>query len=287
LGAGTILISFLFGTFLQISSVEDINRGLFDLLTESISVGFLLVLLVLTILGRTVSLERLLPVVVLIIATALLISPLFWDYQPFSSSVVIKCGFVAFQATLWVDLARWSYQYPRLKTIVFGAATALMMASTLTGQMFSDTVRDMFGINFEVITGISLGAIWVMVILSMFLFGYLLRGKRGGAAARTTGEGPGLGHLDLPIISGLSLSENHRESIEHLSQNAKLSPRELEVLTLFIHGRSAKYISQLLVISEFTVKTHLHNIYQKVGVHTRQELLTLLEREKSEDSEKR
>lgn len=55
-----------------------------------------------------------------------------------------------------------------------------------------------------------------------------------------------------------------------------LSARELEVLELFAQGRSANWIADHFVISKNTVRSHLRNIYTKLDVHTRQELLDFL-----------
>ncbi len=54
-----------------------------------------------------------------------------------------------------------------------------------------------------------------------------------------------------------------------------LTQREREVLALLLKGRSIPYIKETLYISTNTAKTHVRHIYQKVGVHERQELLTL------------
>src|SRR6185503_10047322 len=50
---------------------------------------------------------------------------------------------------------------------------------------------------------------------------------------------------------------------------AALSPREVEVLTLIAGGKSNKEIAALLFVSEGTVKTHVVNIHQKLGVDDR------------------
>ncbi len=55
-----------------------------------------------------------------------------------------------------------------------------------------------------------------------------------------------------------------------------LSPREQEVVDLIVRGRSSKQISQALYISEYTVKDHLSNIFEKVGVRGRRELVKRL-----------
>lgn len=56
-----------------------------------------------------------------------------------------------------------------------------------------------------------------------------------------------------------------------------LSSRELEILIALSKGRNASYIQKELVISEGTVRTHMRNIYRKLGVHSQQELIDLVE----------
>ena len=48
-----------------------------------------------------------------------------------------------------------------------------------------------------------------------------------------------------------------------------LTPRELEVLNLVIKGYHNPKISELLCISEHTVKAHLASIYEKLHVTNR------------------
>ena len=48
-----------------------------------------------------------------------------------------------------------------------------------------------------------------------------------------------------------------------------LSERELEVLVLAARGLSNRLIATSLHISEATVKRHLANVYEKIGVHSR------------------
>ncbi len=48
-------------------------------------------------------------------------------------------------------------------------------------------------------------------------------------------------------------------------------------LALLARGRNRRYISEELVVSEETVKSHVSSIYAKLGVHTQQELLDVVE----------
>ena len=50
---------------------------------------------------------------------------------------------------------------------------------------------------------------------------------------------------------------------------AELTGREGEVLKLLAEGRTAQKIGAELHLSEATVKTHLHNLYEKLNVSDR------------------
>ena len=54
-----------------------------------------------------------------------------------------------------------------------------------------------------------------------------------------------------------------------------LTPRELEIVRMVAQGLRNRVIGERLVISESTVKVHLHNIYEKLGIEGRLELVLL------------
>jgi DNA-binding CsgD family transcriptional regulator len=55
-----------------------------------------------------------------------------------------------------------------------------------------------------------------------------------------------------------------------------LSPREGEVVELVVRGASTRQISQALYVTEDTVQKHLQNVFSKVGVRSRRELVKRL-----------
>ena len=72
--------------------------------------------------------------------------------------------------------------------------------------------------------------------------------------------------------------KDNKEFVKKLSEvvgikdeNEVLSPREIEVLKALIDGLSNKEIGEKLFISVSTVKTHIINIYSKLGVKNRVE----------------
>ena len=50
---------------------------------------------------------------------------------------------------------------------------------------------------------------------------------------------------------------------------ARLTDREAEILQLVARGKTNREIAAVLVVSDHTVRKHLENVYDKLGVHTR------------------
>jgi DNA-binding NarL/FixJ family response regulator len=66
-------------------------------------------------------------------------------------------------------------------------------------------------------------------------------------------------------------------ALEVFAAAHELSRRETEVFKYLAMGRGADYIAEQLTISWNTVRTHTQNVYQKVGVHSRNELMDLVD----------
>lgn len=69
------------------------------------------------------------------------------------------------------------------------------------------------------------------------------------------------------------------EAVEELSCRCHLSPREKDVLRYLAKGNDAYAIAEKLQVSWNTVRTHTRNVYSKLGVHSKQELISLVESE--------
>ena len=64
-----------------------------------------------------------------------------------------------------------------------------------------------------------------------------------------------------------------------LGEKYALSAREVEVLELLAQGRDPSRIQEQLFLSYHTVRNHIKSIYRKLDVHSRQELIDVLEKE--------
>lgn len=62
-----------------------------------------------------------------------------------------------------------------------------------------------------------------------------------------------------------------------LADTYSLTPREEEVCVMTSRGYSSSYIAEQLYISGSTVRFHQQNLYRKLGVHSKQELINFVE----------
>jgi predicted ATPase/DNA-binding CsgD family transcriptional regulator len=109
--------------------------------------------------------------------------------------------------------------------------------------------------------------------------------KQGGAKKNSKSQKQGDDDLKtylstlLSKLDDITNQESEREHSDSQSMQQDqliepLSERELEVLSLLAAGMSNREISRQLVIALGTTKTHIHNIYGKLGVSSRTQAIS-------------
>ena len=105
-----------------------------------------------------------------------------------------------------------------------------------------------------------------------FVIGAARLGARGYVLKHTSHEELALairsiaagGHYFGPEVSGALVNLDRRQQ-----EQALLTERELDVLRLLAAGLANREIGERLFLSPETVKTHLGNVYRKLGVDGR------------------
>ena len=71
--------------------------------------------------------------------------------------------------------------------------------------------------------------------------------------------------------------DDYRQVMQRIRDDYAMSPREFDVCMLLGRGRNRQFVASELSISLETAKTHTTNVYRKLGVHSQQELLDVIE----------
>ena len=108
------------------------------------------------------------------------------------------------------------------------------------------------------------------------LVGATAAGKGADAGAEAV-PGTGTGPVPLPMPAARTPEEAFASRCEAIASEFSLTPREAEVFAMLARGRDRAYIEEALVVSRNTVKAHVKHVYAKLGIHSHQELLDLVE----------
>jgi DNA-binding CsgD family transcriptional regulator len=172
-----------------------------------------------------------------------------------------------------VYLTFFSFEFSRRNFFIISATTFLgmLIGSTLAYAVFQTDNNSLFGNTI---------IIYLFQLITLFLFvEYFILGVPQSSEISTKDEE----HLlkDSSEVSEDSTGEGKegflRSRCKTLSQEYKLSVRQQEVLLMLAKGRNAQYISDTLQVSRSTAKTHIYNIYQKFGVGSQQEIISIVE----------
>ena len=83
--------------------------------------------------------------------------------------------------------------------------------------------------------------------------------------------------LENSAYASASAAVGPDEACGRVAAEYGLSPRETEVLGYLARGRSATFIADELQISPHTVKTHIKRIHEKLGIGSKEEIISLME----------
>lgn len=141
---------------------------------------------------------------------------------------------------------------------VVGLSLFVNVFGVFCGGLLSNLVIDTFALESTDIAYFSLG--FVFIIMAFFP---LLNSSLGRLL---TDHIFFLHYHALPTEAKTTL-------MDHRIDAKTLTEREQEIVELVLRGHTFKAIAETLIISENTVKTHAKNIYKKLGINTKYELI--------------
>jgi len=160
-----------------------------------------------------------------------------------------EAGLAFFDIAAWSTLVMAAHKTRLSPSLVFGAGRAVLSGFTAVGLVIFPYI----GLG---------GQIVCLVLTTLYLVAIIVSGT---LRARTQAE-------RTP-----DLEEFLAARCADLSKRYRLSRREAEVFFYLARGRSPVFIGETLGISENTVRTHVRRIHEKTGVHSREEIINLID----------
>ena len=123
---------------------------------------------------------------------------------------------------------------------------------------------------------VSLVVVYLLLMAGILSFDRSMRALQGPAAAGSGAHDAGAVKVGVPETSAAARFDALGDR-ERWAARYGLSARECEVFEMLARGRNRAYISKALVVSDNTTRTHMKNVYRKLGVHSQQELIDLVD----------
>ena len=198
-----------------------------------------------------------------LLAGALLLpAPMLFPNVPAYLPLAIDVG--AFQCLgmgMWILIAGLCRRYQTSCLFAFGLIRAAWSAGPLVGMLIGRWLW--YGIGLDIAGAFTAACMCVLLIalVNNFVF-------TENTLARALSI--------MPTDRKQRFQDRCRAVIERYG----LTEREGEIMIMFAKGRNLPYVQEELCLSKSTVSTHRQHIYQKLGVHSAQEMIDLIQKEK-------
>ncbi len=143
---------------------------------------------------------------------------------------------------------------------------ACLFAGLMVGHVIGVVATSSGVMNYSMLSAAALALVVVLAIM-VTLFGIGPVDRNGAVAGRK----------DAKDAASVPEHGRWRTRCETVAREYGLSARETEVFMLLAKGRGIEHIQGKLCISGHTVKSHVYNIYRKMDINSREELLDAVE----------
>lgn len=146
--------------------------------------------------------------------------------------------------------------------VVLGFFAGFVYASLTLGFVVGHTLRDLDDFGFAHLLVLAL-----LLVYGLAVIFFMIKFRAKDRSKQNPDE---------------RLASERSSILESLAEDAGLSARESEVFELLVKGRDLPRISEELFLSKNTVRTHMKSLYRKFSVHSKQELLDIVEYKRPE-----
>ena len=308
----SLVLSLLFGLVWEMTvlSVGSVNEAHQAPLVANLVVAVCLIGLVLYAhkrLDLALAYRVIVPVIVILFA----VLPFFWETSPVVLNAVMSACYGTFDVIIWYMVVSASYDFAVSGFVIGALVRGLSILARLLGIGIGYLLMLVPGSPSLLIVGISVGAVYVLAMLGLFY-----RTRRKGmpivvedepiekkAAAPATNAPPAepanapaaviapvVQAAEAPAASIAPAAPETRPDdaplseeavFEQIAEDFSLTRREAELLPFIARGRSARVIADALFVSENTIRTHTRRILEKTDLHSKQQVIDLIEKYRS------
>ncbi|MDO5042587.1 MAG: helix-turn-helix transcriptional regulator [Slackia sp.] len=294
----TSVLAFMAGFMLQVAMLHPIPLNVFQ--GTSLVTQFVVVLVLLApalLVKKAFAFESVYKAALPLSAAGFLLLPVIWNGVGGLANACAQLGILVAGTILWCMVADTARSHEIPSTPLFAVCMLCTSTAQLMGTLFGFLRAESLQPGDVALTAVALAALYAVFMVSTFLFkDRSFKGMPGRGETNDCREG-GSGCIEGALVAsesgafsdeGVSLVplsvEALREKREadfearcaRVADEAGFTPREREVFALVARGKTNAAVAEELVVSENTVKFHIKSIYQKLGIHSKAEVVALV-----------
>lgn len=205
----------------------------------------------------------------------IMLAPLANADAAFLTRVLMNAVFTGVEIITMLYFIRLSQRTGRSATYYVGLGAGAAYGGVLAGYLLGDGLQ-------QSVQAAAQGAYGCLMLLGIFALTSLLIPRRDatvdeGMLAPEERETQAERDTTAVAISYTNEVDALIARRKQVAASHGLSARETEIFLLLAQGRSRPYIRDTLFLSKNTVATHIRHIYEKLGIHSQQELIDLVE----------
>lgn len=214
---------------------------------------------------------------VLLVVAGFIIAPFTFVTGMPSTNALLHIGVRSFDILIWLVVLAVGRRNTLALLPTFALVRSMGALGTDAGAIAGHTTNDLVGTNGDM----------AMLIAEVVLFAFVAFLWVGFRKFSFTDTITGVASMEPPTVrphetadesaSGTQFETSMEERCAKLGGIRGLTDRETEIFAMLARGRNGQYVMDHYVISRNTVKSHVKHIYAKLGVHSQQELIDLVE----------
>lgn len=187
----------------------------------------------------------------------------FGSEQLFTSSAAITSALMCIEALALIVLFQFAQERSVSPVLVVGLGYIILRIIPIAIQRsFAMQLVTLFSVPEGSLVLVVITAVMAVITgLLVFFFRFALEAGDSGSPAP---------EMEAAVVT-------QPEACRMLGEEAGLSPRETDIIVLVSEGNSQKRVSEKLGISYGTVQWYMKLIYRKLDIHSKQELVDLVE----------
>lgn len=189
----------------------------------------------------------------------------FWNGGGGLANSLVAMGWLIADVISWCIVSDAVYETRAPAFLLYGVSEGVVALASLCGVGVGYFFAETMGTDTAALMALALVAVYLSSTALMFI----LKDRTLPTLSDEEGAHPAAGPERI-------VEDRVQATCGVLAERAGLTPREADILGCLAQGRNTQYMAERFCVSENTVKSHVRNVYRKLDVHSKQDIIDII-----------